>query len=427
MTDVALPPVLLLRPAFSGTLAAARCMGARGVRVVVADESLFAPTRWSRYVSRRVRTPPHADSEAVLAWLLESGSREPGCVLYPSCDDQAWLFALHRAELGRHFHLYSPPVVTLNRLLDKRQLYALAREVGVATPVTSYPADHHEAVLLAHAMRYPIVVKPRTQVLSLTGSKGAVVDRAEDLAACFRRHLHGSRYHPILAAHLPEATQLMLQEYAAHSTAIYTVSGFVDRTGRLFAARASNKVLQRPRGLGVGVCFEAAPLAPEQHAGVERLCRAAGYYGAFDVEFLDVGGHRLLIDFNPRFYNQMAFEVARGLPTPWLAYLGALGRDAELAEVVRDSWSYPETPDAVYCDRIAAQQLLVWQVLSGTLPFAEERRWRHWHHAHRAFVTDPIDAPGDRAPLIAAAAAQLADALRHPRAFLRKTVLGRST
>ena len=53
-----------------------------------------------------------------------------------------------------------------------------------------------------------------------------------------------------------------------------------------------------------------APLA----AAVARLCRGLGYFGAFEVEFLREGERRMVIDFNPRFYGQMAFDVKRGLP-----------------------------------------------------------------------------------------------------------------
>ena len=50
----------------------------------------------------------------------------------------------------------------------------------------------------------------------------------------------------------------------------------------------------------------------------------------FDVEFAIDGDQKLLIDFNPRFYNHMAFEVQRGLPLPWLAYLAATGQTEAL-------------------------------------------------------------------------------------------------
>ena len=32
-----------------------------------------------------------------------------------------------------------------------------------------------------------------------------------------------------------------------------------------------------------------------------------------------------MVDFNPRYYGQMAFEIARGLNLPKLAYLDATG------------------------------------------------------------------------------------------------------
>ena len=81
-------------------------------------------------------------------------------------------------------------------------------------------------------------------------------------------------------------------------------------------------------------------------AGLVRLFRAVGFHGVFDAEFIEDGGRHLLIDVNPRFYNHMAFEVDRGLPLPWLAYLGAVGDGEGLrAAVASARGSRPAGPD----------------------------------------------------------------------------------
>jgi hypothetical protein len=46
------------------------------------------------------------------------------------------------------------------------------------------------------------------------------------------------------------------------------------------------------------------------------LCERIGYYGAFELEFVVTQGRMLLIDFNGRFYNQLAF----GMDLPKLVY-----------------------------------------------------------------------------------------------------------
>src|SRR5262245_56308276 len=99
------PPFLLTMPAYGGTLAAARCLGERGISVIMAGDTFLAPARWSRYVTRWERCPPVLEAGPFLDWILSFGQREPGHVLYPTSDDLAWLFADHRRELSMYFHL----------------------------------------------------------------------------------------------------------------------------------------------------------------------------------------------------------------------------------------------------------------------------------------------------------------------------------
>lgn len=396
VTEAVSAPALLTHAGWRGTLAAVRCLGAPG------------------------------DSAALLDWLRELGAREPGCVLYPSCDDLAWLFSLHRAELGRWFRLYSPPIEALEGLLDKRRLHALAQEAGLSTLPTWYPESEQEALALLPQLPFPVLLKPRTQVLSLTHGKGVRADRPEELAFAWRRARERTRHAPELLARLPEAVQPMVQAYCAEGAdSIYTVSGFAGRGEGQFAARASRKLLQRPRGLGVGICFGSAPLPAALEEALATLCRRAGYFGAFDAEFLEVDGRPKLIDFNPRYYNQMAFEVARGLPVPWLVQLGACGDEEGLARAVAQARAVRPHPDATFCDRFVTGTDLLWQVLLRTIPPAEERRLWRWHRAHRAHEVDPFEEAGDPGPQLAEIACEVAAALRHPRAFLRHAALGR--
>src|SRR5512133_1189146 len=61
------PPILLTRPGYASTLAATRCLGARGVPVMLAGAGLLDPARWSRFA--RPSAAP-SDPEALVSWLL---------------------------------------------------------------------------------------------------------------------------------------------------------------------------------------------------------------------------------------------------------------------------------------------------------------------------------------------------------------------
>jgi hypothetical protein len=51
------------------------------------------------------------------------------------------------------------------------------------------------------------------------------------------------------------------------------------------------------------------------------VCELSGYVGVFEAAFIRASTDPRLIDFNPRFFGQMRFDVVRGLPAPWRTYL----------------------------------------------------------------------------------------------------------
>ena len=58
------------------SLAAARTLGKAGWRVLVAEDTAWQLTRFSRYVARALTSPPAADQQRYRAWLLETLARE---------------------------------------------------------------------------------------------------------------------------------------------------------------------------------------------------------------------------------------------------------------------------------------------------------------------------------------------------------------
>ena len=413
-------PVLLTSADYYGTLAAARHLAARGVEVTVADPLRFRPASWSRSVAHRQRSPSPCQPAQLLEWLLRYGAEHPGTVLLPTNDDLAWLLSSERERLGRVFQLYSPPADALAGLLDKRLLHAAAAAAGLRTPETWCPADEAEVQALAPHLPYPILVKPRTQVYSRAPSKGVRVEAPDGLVSSWRAMVATSAGRGPVPGRIPGTERPMLQAY--HRGAkdhIYELSGFVDQGGAGLVVRAAVKVVQRPRRMGIGLCFEEAPLDQPLLAGLGRLCRNVGFHGIFNVEFLVCEGQHFLIDFNPRMYNQMAFDMARGLPLPWLAYLAATGRTTELASEIERARAW-QGPPRVFCNRFGAALLLNAQVLAGAIPPAERTHWRDWYRRHRALAIDPVLDARDWLPALLDVAHQLLDTTLHARHFVRQ-------
>jgi D-aspartate ligase len=393
-------------------------LGARGVGVTLASDSLLAPARWSRYVARTVSCPSSKNSSEFLAWLLRFGSENPGHILYPTSDEVAWLVAAHSEALSRVFRLYAPRIETIVRLLDKARLMENARAAGLDVPKTRVPRSSSEVEWSGRDVGFPLYLKPRTQVFGQGLGKGVYVENPATLLQAWMAQSKEAKYQAEVLDRVPDIHLPVLQSSVSGRERIYTVDGFVDETGELYISLACVKILQLPRGSGAGIVFEHAEIDPEIDRGLRKLFQATGYYGVFDAEFIECGDRKLLIDLNPRFYNHMAFEIDRGLPLAWLAYLAAIGDREKLKSEIKKVAATHVQPRA-YVHRLPTALLLAAQRLRRGMTREDQIRWRLWITKQGRCVTDPARAAGDPGPAIAEFMLQAFSFLQHPRSYLR--------
>lgn len=413
-------------PQYNGTLAAARCLGKHGVPVTMAGSDFTAPARWSRYVTRRIIAPDPADAERFVDWLFDFGSREPGHVLYPTCDELVWLIASRAEELARHFKLYQPSERTILRLLDKKALQEACAALDIPTLPTAFPRNVDDALEAGRDLRYPLLLKPRTQILLTTRSKGSVADGPDSLRREYASFLERDRFHPWLAAAVPGVEGPMLQAFRPQAAqGIYSVAGFIGPEDGQVVARGAMKILQRPQRLGVGLCFEEAPVDPAVLQSLVRLCREVGYFGVFEAEFVPENGQLHLLDFNPRFYGQMAFETGRGVPLGYMVWLAATGEPERLAQVIAEAQRWQEGRGYIYCHGFFLKMVIALRRLSGRMKREEAQHWLTWVATRKraALAVDATDTDVDRLPGLASAAHEVYRAFRHPRSFLLTIVL----
>jgi D-aspartate ligase len=417
------PPVLLCNGGYYGTLAAARNLGANGVPVLVADPHMLAPALWSRQVAGRLHCPPPANIERFVTWARRVGQRYGQPVIYPTSDDVSLVLALYRSELERDFLFYQPGLDTLLVLLDKAKLAQAVRAAGLDMPDTWAPNNLSEAEDLIRNQSGHLLVKPRTQSLLNTHSKGTIVlGGREESVRVYTKFYRRNVLAPQLAARFPDWTLPIVQRYHPEAVdKVYSIAGFIDRGGRNMAVRAAEKVLQLPSRLGTGLCFQSAQVDLELASGLQRLLQQIGYFGVFEAEFIRLPGRSLLIDINGRLYNQLAFDVARGLPLPTMFYEGALGNHEAVAAATAAAASADSSGPRAFCNRSRLGVLLGLRRILGTMPGPEATRWREWYEADRDSVIDAVADSGDPWPRRSDLLLQIHSYLRHPRAFLRNT------
>ncbi|MBX3190058.1 MAG: carbamoyl-phosphate synthase [Labilithrix sp.] len=421
--------VLLLGADYYGTLAAARCYGKRGIRVTMADESKRARALYSRHVAEKLVHPPISRPEELIDWLVSWGRAHPGTLLYPPNDHLSWLFAAHREALAEAFVMYSPSEEAILTLLDKKRMHDACADpaVDIDVPHTLALGEQGAEAPVADDLRYPVLLKPRTQVFLESGIKGFIVHDRAALAAELARYRQLVAFNRVLTERHPDIAEPMVQEYlVAAETSIFSVSGFVTDGGEIIP-RAAMKVLQRPRKVGIGLCFEGRAVEPILVEKLGALCKKIGYRGAFESEFIADGDRRLLIDFNPRFYSQMGFDIARGLPLPILVWHAARGERAELERELASARAWTASGDEVYCHKTMLELVLTLQGMSGQMSRGDVRKWRDWHAfaRRRDAATDAVRDPDDRMPAVIDAASWVQHFAKHPRSFVRSFVYNR--
>jgi D-aspartate ligase len=411
--------VLLASASFGGTIAAVRNLAANGFDVRVLSSERLGAAAWSRYASFSYRAPPESDSRGFLDRLMAIGEAEPGQILLPTSDATTWLYAKYAEQLERHFRLGQPSISVIGRILDKNLLAQAAARAGIGFLPSWDPIGADELRVLAPALPYPILIKPRTHVHRLRNDKGVVVGSPGELLEQYslfvgREHVH--------CAETPRASwagRPFLQPFVkVGSDGVQSIAGFIDRTGDLFVTRRSIKVFQRTRPLGVGVCYESLPPAPLLSKAVYALCRELGYFGIFEIEFLSFGERPTVIDFNPRLYNQVGLDIGRGMPLPLLACLEALGDEIALRRAVEKAQAENDNQKVLY-DRFTLRAILFLLAATSRISQEDLTYWRSWIKRNAAHAIDVAAQKGDPMPGVIHSLSETFLGLRSTGRFLR--------
>ncbi len=415
-------PILLGNPGYYGTLAATRSLGRIGVPVCTFGPPAISPGRYSRYNYTHMRSPPFEQTDRWTAWLLNARGSLAGSVVYATSDAVSYALAKFHKELSAQFLLFQPGLETMMCVLDKGRLLDHARAVGIETPETWLPRSREEARQIVNEVSQSLLVKPRSQLAILRYIKGALTQRGGDaLLRGFDQIVNAGAHDPDFARNHPEVMMPMLQAYYPEARErVYSLSGFRDRTGLKTAVLASVKVMQRPRDLGVGLCFEEAAVDEGLASKILSLCEQIGYFGAFEAEFIQTGGRSLLIDFNARFYNQLGLDIARGLELPRLVYASATGQDDMVDTLIGAFRTREACRHYAFCNSVQFDLLTRARRRFGSITKEELLRWQQWRALPGRTLVDATFDADDHLPYVVDVGSQLLSTFRHLRGFLRE-------
>jgi D-aspartate ligase len=331
-----LPTAFVLNVSLAG-LGAIRSLGRAGVPVVGLDPAPTHAGFKSRYCDARVCPHPVREPEQLFAHLIEEAQRldQPG-ILSPASDAFVLFISRNREALAPYFRFNLPSPDVVEAAIDKRKLYEMADEVGVAHAHTEYPTTMDEIHRIKDDLDYPVYIKPyhsHLWQLAFPGTgKGIKAFSPAELERGFER---------VLAAGQEAMVQEIIQGPASN---IQSVRAYIREDGEVLAAMANRKIRQFPSEFG------RATLAQSFH-DPEFLEMGLKFFR--DIEFRGFGliefkrderdGVLKATDLNPRWLKSVNMGLAAGINFPLLHYQDLAGMNPDPQMAYRDGVYWLET------------------------------------------------------------------------------------
>jgi predicted ATP-grasp superfamily ATP-dependent carboligase len=292
--------VLVLDAHQRAALAATRSLGRAGFAVATADErthTLAGASRWS--AQELVYPSPYRDPDAFVAWA--TAELEFFDAALPMTEVTTDLLLRHRVRLP-DLVLPFPEIDVVDRLSNKIELFALARELGILVPrsaIVQRPQDVDDAVA---EIGLPAILKPARSRIRRGGEFLSTsvlrVRDARELAAAMLRPEFGE---------MPFLFQEVVDGPGRGIFALY-------RDGEAVAFFAHRRLREKPPTGGVSVYSESCLPDPELQASAATLLASAGWHGVAMVEFK--GRH--LMEVNARFWGSLQLAIDAGVDFPRL-------------------------------------------------------------------------------------------------------------
>lgn len=195
-------PVLVVYRGGIGALAVARTLGRLGVPVYLVYDG-ETPLRRSRYWKKTYAWDFGAGDEASLAFLLRAGEEIGGRpVLLTLVDSIAIFIERHAVRLKERFvfPLADEPVV--ERLANKWDMFALAKQHAIPTPETAFPQSREDVLAFARTAQFPVIMKGADPLLPRAASKEILQD-AQALIAAYDKASQDGPANCILQEYIP--------------------------------------------------------------------------------------------------------------------------------------------------------------------------------------------------------------------------------
>src|SRR5260370_3803032 len=308
------------------SLTTVRSLGSQGLSVAVLEtaDSGQVPTFASRWCQQRFVCPASQGTEAYLSYVEQLLDQIRVGVLITSSDATIALIRRHREHLERRVRIALAKEPALGIAIDKEQMLAIAKQLGVGVPRTVTVGTVSDVGAALHEIGLPAVIKP-VQSWPWDGQQGAsIVSPLVTTPDEARRAVEElTRFGGIT----------LFQEFLSgrrESLSLFSAHGEVYARFAFWGKHTCHMLVGRD------VLRQAIAFPPDTGEQAERLVRDVGLEGYAQVEFRrDAAGKPYLMEINPRLNLAIAHAVSAGVDFPYLLYRWANGEPLERVQSYR--------------------------------------------------------------------------------------------
>lgn len=288
------------------SMSAVRALGKSWLHVSVFGDTIFTPSFFSRFTSKRILVSLNEDSAQKLIDIALRQSRDTISpskpVILPMEEATLQLVSKYRDQLSGYFDFLIPPKQALEICLDKAKTMRHAEKLGIAIPKTFYPKcpedAHNILVELGKFSTDDFILKPTKG----SGSAGIVYcpNSSMDLKK------HWNKFGPLL-----------IQERIEREGVIVGTSLLFDESGKCRLIFSHKRTRQFP--ITGGPSTDRVSITnPELENKALRLLKSLKFVGVAMVEWkLDNKRNQfVLLEVNPRFWGSLELAERAGIDFP---------------------------------------------------------------------------------------------------------------
>lgn len=285
--------------------------------IVIYDREHAEIGRHSRYVIDSVKVPDFIEKPGLLLdLLLEKAGEWSGTLIIPTKDYGVEFLAQHKDVLKQHYLVPTPDRDVIDRVVNKKNLYATASGLGIAVPNIFAPTSPGELEALEGRITFPCLVKPGLGHLFFRkfDFKMVEVNSFDDLVRNYRKLTGGftaDEFNLMICEIIPGPDSRQMVQYVS----------YIDRSGETLASMTSRKMRQDPPRYGQGRIAKSERV-PGLDGQSRKLLNGLGYYGFSEIEWKYDPREAVykLIEINPRYIFWIGLCTACGINFPYIQY-----------------------------------------------------------------------------------------------------------